>query len=132
MLGGARAADRFPEQWLERLSFAASEVLGRPGAVSRTADARRVTAQVAAALGARDRARWPQHERDAFAALAPFVALLDLESLDARSRRALLRLLRSKGAPQEARYVRAAARDPVLLPGLATAARRMAVGAKRK
>jgi hypothetical protein len=131
-LRGVRAADRFPEPWLERLSFAASEVLGRPGAVSRAADARRITVQVAEALGARDRARWPQAERDAFAALAPLVALLDLESLDARSRQALLKLLRSKGAPQEAPYVRAAARNPVFLPGLATAARRMAVGAKQR
>ena len=131
-LGGARAVDRFPEPWLERLSCAASEVLGRPGAVNRAADAKRVSAQVAAALRARNRTRWPQHERDAFAALAPLVALLDLESLGARARRALLRLLRSKGAPQEAPYVRAAARNPVFLPGLATAARRIAVGAKGK
>ena len=131
-LAGARAVDRFAEPWLGRLSFAASEVLGRPGAVSRAADAKRVSAQVAAALGAHDRTRWPQHERDAFAALAPLVALLDLESLGARARGALLALLRSKGAPQEAPYVRAAARDPVFLPGLATAARRMAVGAQGK
>ena len=131
-LAGARAVDRFPEPWLGRLSFAASEVLGRPGAVSRAADAKRVSAQVAAALDAHDRTRWPQHERDAFAALAPLVALLDLESLGARARGALLGLLRSKGAAQEALYVRAAARDPVFLPGLAMPARRMAVGAQGK
>jgi hypothetical protein len=124
VLPGAHARDRFAEPWLADLSLLASEALARAGGGSRERDSEILSARVARALGVRGLARWAEAEREAFAALAPLVALLDLPSLGARARAGLARLLRAKGAAQEAPYVRAAAADAYLLPGLMEAARR--------
>ena len=124
VLPGARPRDRFPERWLEALSLRASETLARAGGSSRPQAAQRVAARVARALGVRDRGCWPRAEREAFAALAPLVALLEPERLGVRARRGLVRVMRAKGAAQEAPFVRAAVRDATLLPGLGATAQR--------
>ena len=124
VLPGAVARDRFAEAWLADLSLLASGELAAANGGSRARDAERLAARVARALGTRGLARWGDAEREAFTALAPLLALLKLESLDARARAGLVRLMRAKGAPQEAPYVRAAAADPNFLPGLMAAARR--------
>jgi hypothetical protein len=126
VLPGARARNRFAEHWLADLSLLASEQLAGAGGGGRERDAGRIASRVARALGVRRLAHWPQAQRAAFVALAPLVALLDVESLDAVSRAALVRLLRAKGGPQEAPYVRAAAADRHFLPGLMAVARRAA------
>jgi len=118
VLHGARVRDRFPEPWLGQLALRASEVLARAGGTHRAADAELVAAQMARALGARGRERWPAAEREAFTALAPLVALLDLRRLDAHARSRLVALMRTKGAPQERTWVHAAARNQHLIPGL--------------
>jgi hypothetical protein len=125
VLPGARRRDRFAETWLAELSLLASERLARDaGGDGRERGAERLATRVARSLGVRRLASWPEAERAAFVALAPLVALLELGSLDASSRAGLVRLMRAKGAAQEAPYVRAAAADRHLLPGLMAAARR--------
>jgi hypothetical protein len=124
VLPGARRRDRFAEPWLADLSVLASEELARGAGRGRERDAERVAARMARALGVRSLTRWPGAERDGFVALAPLVALLDLRPLDAAARAGLVRVLRLKGAAREAPYVRAAAADPHLLPGLMAVARR--------
>ena len=128
VLPGARARERFAEPWLAQLSLLASERLARAGGGSRAEAAERVAAEVARALGVRGRSRWAIAEQEAFTALAPLAALLDLRALGSRTRAALVRLLRAKGAAQEAPYVRAAAADRHFLPGLMAAARRACRG----
>ncbi|MBS0393231.1 MAG: hypothetical protein JSR54_01325 [Proteobacteria bacterium] len=124
VLPGARQADRFQERWLTDLSLLASRQLAAAERRDRGTEAAEVARRVAHALGLRDLASWDRGEREAFVALAPLVALLDLRALDSGSRAALLRTLRAKGAAQELGYVRAASADPVLLPGLMAIARR--------
>lgn len=124
VLPGARRRDRFVETWLADLSVLASEVLARDGRGGRELDAAGLAVRIASALGVRTMARWPGRERDAFVSLAPLVALLDLTRLDSAARAALVRVLRAKGAACEVPYVRAAAADPNLLPGLMAVARR--------
>jgi hypothetical protein len=124
VLPGAQARDRFSETWLTDLSLLASEQLAGAGGGSRTRDAEVLAARIASALGIRGLSRWSAAEREALSALAPLLALLDLDSLDARARAGLLRLVRAKGAAREAPYVRAAATDPHFLPGLMALARR--------
>ena len=125
VLPGARQRDRFVETWLADLSLLASAALAG-GSGGRERDAERVAGRLARALGVRGLERWPRAERDAFVALAPLVSLLELGPLDAAARAGLVRVLRAKGAAQEAPYVRAAAADPYLLPGLMAVARRNA------
>jgi hypothetical protein len=124
VLPGARPRDRFDETWLAELSVLASEALAGMGGGSRERDAELLGAGIARALGVRGLGRWPVAERAAFTSLAPLVSLLDLDSLDAGARAGLVRVLRAKGAPREAPYVRLAAADPHLLPGLMAVARR--------
>ncbi len=124
VLPGARAGDRFHETWLTGLSLLASRQLAAANRRDRRTEAGEVAGRVARTLGLRDLARWEGRQREAFVALAPLVALLDLAALDSASRAALLRTLRAKGAAQELPYVRAAAADPVWLPGLMAIARR--------
>lgn len=124
VLPGARHRDRFTEDWLADLSLLASDAVAGVGGASREHDAERLTGRVARALGAGGLARWPVAEREAFASLAPLVSLLDLGSLNARARGGLARLMRAKGQAREARYVRLAAADPHLIPGLMAVARR--------
>jgi hypothetical protein len=126
VLPGARRGDRLPEAWLSALALRASEQLSAAGGLDRNADAAVVAARVARALGARNRERWPRAEREAFLALAPLVALLDLRALGQRSRTRLVALMRTKGHVREVGYVHAAARDRILLPALMAIARKSA------
>lgn len=126
VLPRARARDRFAERWLGDLSLLASEQLTRGAGGDRGLDGERVARRVAEALGVRGIARWSGPERTAFTALAPLAALLDLGSLDSRARAELVRLMRAKGAAQEAPYVRAAAASRWFVPGLVAVAKRAA------
>jgi hypothetical protein len=122
-LPDAPLRDRVPELWLGQLALRASDVLARAGGRHRGKDADRVSARVARVLGARGRPHWPAAEREAFAAIAPLVSLLDLASLSARARARLVKLMRNKGAPQERAYALAVARNPHFVPGLMTLTR---------
>jgi hypothetical protein len=130
VLPGARRRDRFVEDWLAELSVLASQALAGAGGGSRELDAQRLAGDVARKLGADRLERWPATEREAFVALAPLVSLLELGALDARARAGLVRVLRAKGAAREAPYVRLAAADPHLVPGLMAVAR--STGALRR
>jgi len=124
VLPGARRSDRFPEPWLAALALRASEELAKAGRSDRHADASAVAARVARALGVRNRERWSRAEREAFVALAPVMALLNLNTLSVRSRGRVVALMRAKGHAQERGYARAAARDRVVLPALMAVARK--------
>ncbi|HYB43183.1 MAG TPA: hypothetical protein VEL75_15495 [Candidatus Methylomirabilis sp.] len=64
-------------------------------------------AEVARHLGVEGRSEWPVEERRAFDELSLLVALIpDLSRWPAADRQRLTELLRSKGGPSEARYVR--------------------------
>ena len=117
-LHGAPLRDRVPEPWLGQLALRASDVLARAGGRDRGEDAERVSVRVARVLGARGWRRWPAAEREAFAALAPLVSLLDVARLGSRARARLVKLMRSKGAMQERPYALASARNPHFVPGL--------------
>ncbi len=125
-LRDAPLRDRVPELWLGQLALRSSDVLARAGGRQRAEDAHRVSARVAHVLGARGGARWPAAEREAFAAIAPLVSLLDLARLGSRARARLVKLMRSKGALQERAYALAVARNPHFIPGLMTLMRSQA------
>ena len=73
----------------------------------RRAAAQAASVAVAAAVGAERRRHWPRDERDAFEQLSLLIALIpDLARWPAADRRRLVRVLRAKGGPSEARYVR--------------------------
>ena len=86
----------------------------------RPAALRRVTRQVAGALGVRGWARWTADERRGFAQLAPVVALIeDVARWPAADRRRLAEAMRAKGGPSEAGYVRRLDAIPRLRKSLA-------------
>lgn len=79
--------------------------------------------RVARLTGATARAHWPAHERAAFEALAPALDRIpDLAAWSAADRRALVPLLRAKGARTEDRYLTLLARHPRLLRAWASVA----------
>jgi hypothetical protein len=73
----------------------------------RRAAAQAASVAVAAAVGAERRRHWPRDERHAFEQLSLLIALIpDLARWPAGDRRHLVQVLRAKGGPSEARYVR--------------------------
>ncbi len=73
----------------------------------RRAAAQAASVAVAAAVGAERRRHWPRDERHAFEQLSLLIALIpDLARWPAGDRRRLVQVLRAKGGPSEARYVR--------------------------
>ncbi len=106
-LPGARPEAFFPEQWLRVLGEAVTDHLATHGNVPRHRAMVAMHAHVAARLGVRDRRHWPAAERDSFARLAPLLALVpDLGDWSRAERRALVRLMRAKGATTELAYAR--------------------------
>ena len=118
-LPGCRRRDYFDEAWLVECSRQVTELLGAGEATDPDEAAREVTARVTRTLGARGLASRPRAEREAFAHLAPVCALLPgVDRWSTASRAALVRLMLSKGRPQEREFVTLAQRDPRLYPGL--------------
>jgi len=73
----------------------------------RRAAAQAASVAVGAAVGAERRRHWPRDERHAFEQLSLLIALIpDLARWPAGDRRRLVQVLRAKGGPSEARYVR--------------------------
>ncbi len=73
----------------------------------RRAAAQAASVAVAAAVGGERRRHWPRDERHAFEQLSLLIALIpDLARWPAGDRRRLVQVLRAKGGPSEARYVR--------------------------
>ncbi|MGH7322668.1 MAG: hypothetical protein ACRELA_24025 [Candidatus Rokuibacteriota bacterium] len=133
----ARATYRSPRATLERLCqdgmFVA--VGRRAGGASRDFDVHRlglrgaahagrqrrvtVTAALARDLGAARWRAWPRSEQVAFARLAPVLALIpDLPRWRPRERRALVEVIRAKGGPREADYLRRLQAHPRLRASL--------------
>ncbi|MEK7380925.1 MAG: hypothetical protein AAB075_07950, partial [Gemmatimonadota bacterium] len=113
----------FQERWLHELSLAVTRSLAT-GDGPRRNRIRQLTTHLASALGVRSRARWKPEERDAFTQLAPLLSLLDLKTWPASHRRALIGIIRAKGAPQERGFVSACQRFPRLRVELEALARR--------
>ncbi|MEP7347538.1 MAG: hypothetical protein ABI877_19875, partial [Gemmatimonadaceae bacterium] len=89
----------------ERL--AATTPPGRPQAMAA------LRQRVTKSLGVRSQARWPTEERRAFELLAPVVDLLpNVERWSKTDKRALVRLMRAKGAPQERDFVQLSQEEP--------------------
>ena len=105
---------RAPGEAVAKRALTAARLAGLVTAdIARRFDGDRAAAQraavsaAAAALGAADRQGWPRDERRAFEHLAMLVALIpDLGRWPAADRRRLVQLMRAKGGPHEARYVR--------------------------
>jgi hypothetical protein len=118
-LPGCRRRDYFDEAWLVDCSRHVTELLGARETTHPDEAAREVAASVARRLGARSVASRPRAEREAFGHLAPVCALLPgVDRWSTASRAALVRLMLSKGRPQEREFVTLAQRDPRLFPGL--------------
>jgi hypothetical protein len=131
-LPGCRRQDYFDEAWLVECSRRVSGLL----AVEETTDpneaAREVAARVARTLGARGVASRPRAEREAFGHLAPVCALLPgLARWSTASGAAMVRLMMSKGRPQEREFVTLAQRDPRFYPGLIRLLSQSAAGRPR-
>lgn len=99
----AGSPDRlFDESWLHQISLAVTRALS--GTVRPREGLRRL-AMVKRGLGIGSTSGWSPEERDALQHLAPLLSLLDLSEWPARDRRALIRMVRAKGAPQERGFV---------------------------
>jgi hypothetical protein len=119
--GGERAA-RFEERWLPRVGLASTAALVDVARTPRAVAA--FVQQVARLVGAGNPRAWTANERAGAATLAPVLALIeDLGSWPKAERRALGRLLRLKGAPREADFVRVAAGAHRLFAALAAICR---------
>lgn len=118
-LPGYQRRDYFDEAWLVECSRRASRLLAAEEATRPDEAARAVAARVARALGARGITSRSRAERDAFRHMAPVCALLPGVERWSKARRAgLVRLMLSRGLPQEREFVTLARRDPLLFPGL--------------
>ncbi|HXJ84561.1 MAG TPA: hypothetical protein VMS64_38460 [Candidatus Methylomirabilis sp.] len=85
----------------------------------RRAAVNHASARVARALGVRQRSRWPADEQRAFEHLALVMAHIpDLSRWPAADRRRLVQLVRAKGGPSEAGYVRRLDEHPRLRQSL--------------
>jgi hypothetical protein len=101
-LPGWNNADHFDEALIAQAGARAARQLGAVPAWSRAEAARRLAAQVAAALGLDDVARWSPAERRGITFLAPLIAgLPGIADWSRADRAALAAILRSKGAAQE-------------------------------
>jgi len=122
-LPGFDAAAFFDERLLTGLSLALTRALAKEGSTDRHVAARRLADRLARALRVRP-SRWPAGERDAFQRLAPVVALVPgVAAWPLVERRAVVSMLRAKGAPQERDFVRLAREHPRLLLALAAVGR---------
>ena len=118
-LPGYRRQDYFDEAWLVECSRRTTLLLAAQESADPDAAAHAVTARVAHALGARGMTSRSRSERQAFHHLAPVCALLPgVERWSMASRAALVRLMLSKGLPQEREFVTMARRDRRFYPGL--------------
>lgn len=99
-LGLGGAADRAVSVFdVRRVGLAAARVAASRG--------RGLLATVAQSLGAGGWRRWPLAERRTFVRVAPFVAAIpDLAAWPPRDRRAFVGVIRAKGGPSEAEYLR--------------------------
>ena len=131
-LPGCRRRDYFDEAWLVECSRHVTELLGAEENTHPDEAARAVGARVARTLGARGLASRPRTEREAFGHLAPVCALLPgLHRWSTASGAAMVRLMLSKGRPQEREFVTLAQRDPRLYPGLIRLMSQSATGRRR-
>jgi len=90
-----------------RLAALVTDHVARRFQGDRRAATREASARVRRALRVRRRAGWSREERRAFERLALVATLIpDLERWSAADRRRLVDVLRAKGGPSEARYVR--------------------------
>jgi hypothetical protein len=117
-LPGCRRQDYFDEAWLVECSRRVSGLLAAEETPHPNEAAREVAARVARTLGARGLASRPRAEREAFGHLAPVCALLPGLDRWSTASSAMVRLMLSKGRPQEREFVTLAQRDPRFYPGL--------------
>jgi len=102
----------FDERWLVHTGLRVTRLIAREAAATREASVSRIAARIATALGARP-GSWPKAERDAFARLAPVVALLPRIARWSRAdREALVEIMRAKGRAHEREFVHLAQAHP--------------------
>jgi hypothetical protein len=89
------------------LSLAVSEWIGSRYRGDRAAAEKAAVEKVSTALGITGREPWPEPERRSYEAMSLLVALVPhLERWSAADRRGMVALMRAKGAPTEARFLR--------------------------
>jgi hypothetical protein len=98
-LKGWREDYLFDESRLGVCASKSTELVARQACRRRSMAFRRIGSRVARNLGVSGKEGWPKNERRAFENLAPLVGLIHgLENWKASEKRALVRLMRSKGA----------------------------------
>lgn len=104
-LPGARHSTFFPEHRLIKLSEGATRLIATHNGATRRAAVGRIVKDVAMALNAKGRSRWPAQERDSFARLAPIAAQIrNLASWTKPDKRRLVELMRAKGGADGRRF----------------------------
>ena len=113
----------FDERWLPVIAANAARLIAAERVASADAAVARIARRVATTLGA-DLRGWSAAERAAFARLAPVVAQLPaVDHWPVRDRRAVVALMRSKGASQERDFVRMSHAHPRFFRELIAVAR---------
>ena len=101
-LTGADQSQYFDERWLPLLAQGATRRIAALTDHNRRRAINHLVTRVAQDLGIVDRTSWSLDERNAFTRLAPVIALIDdLAVWSPAERRALVRLMRAKGATAE-------------------------------
>lgn len=122
-LPGHAVRDDFNERWLGAISVRATAQLASEGRMRRHRAQQRLATRVARTLDA-DRRAWTADERHAFEHLAPVAAtVVDLALWSSAERRALLRIMRAKGARCERDFVLANLAAPRFMRAIAKACR---------
>lgn len=120
----ARAGDLFDEDWLTTSSMLASRILAAEGARTHDDAADAVAARLARDIGLRGSEAWSAQERRSFRRIAPFAAAAEPRSWPPEDKRALRKLLRSKGGKYEATYAKLLCEHDKFLNSLGKACRR--------
>lgn len=119
VLPGYAGRRRFEEKWLVALAQRATTAIGCAGAGSRRRGIATLQRQVVGGLGI-NLSGWTRAERDALVDLAPVLAQIpDLAQWSAPDRRALVQVIRARGAGSERRFAELTARHLRLRRALA-------------
>jgi len=123
-LPGARIGELFAERWIETSSLLATELLSKSDCATRPAAVNAAATKLARDLDLPSLKRWSAPEQRAFRNIVPIIAAADPQSWSDDGRRALLPLLRAKGAAQELEFARLLCRHDEFLHALQKTCRR--------
>jgi hypothetical protein len=129
-LAGEAADGLFEERWLDDLAAGATALIAREGVVERRVALARVTRRVAEALGVASE-RGSASEHRGLAGFAPIIGQIEgLQQWAAQDKRALVDLIRLRGAPLEREFALRVRAHDALRRALAAAAKRQREGSR--